>query len=105
MEVLGVLFLFKNYKCGFFQDNGREALDLTASPLRAPPAPNNRTNHPPMVIQGDFRKVIRDCHVDNGTEFDNCRRGEYQANWKDITWSFGPNLKSIAEITYCLMYF
>ncbi|RZC40854.1 rho GTPase-activating protein 100F, partial [Asbolus verrucosus] len=38
-------------------DNGREALDLTASPLRAPPAPNNRTNHPPMVIQGDFRKV------------------------------------------------
>ncbi|KAG5876262.1 hypothetical protein JTB14_022285 [Gonioctena quinquepunctata] len=41
-----------------FQDNGREALDLTASPLRAPPAPNSRTTHPPpMVIQGDFRKV------------------------------------------------
>ncbi|XP_063924009.1 rho GTPase-activating protein 100F isoform X4 [Zophobas morio] len=43
--------------CGRRKDNGREALDLTASPLRAPPAPNNRTNHPPMVIQGDFRKV------------------------------------------------
>lgn len=43
----------------WFQDNGREALDLTASPLRAPPvAPNNRPSHPPpMVIQGDFRKV------------------------------------------------
>lgn len=40
------------------QDNGREALDLTASPLRAPPVSNSRTNHPPpMVIQGDFRKV------------------------------------------------
>ncbi|CAG9829550.1 unnamed protein product [Diabrotica balteata] len=40
-------------------DNGREALDLTASPLRAPAAaPNSRTSHPPpMVIQGDFRKV------------------------------------------------
>ncbi|XP_068898136.1 rho GTPase-activating protein 100F isoform X3 [Tenebrio molitor] len=49
----------KNGKGCFFtrKDNGREALDLTASPLRAPPAPNNRTNHPPMVIQGDFRKV------------------------------------------------
>ncbi|XP_045473768.1 rho GTPase-activating protein 100F isoform X3 [Harmonia axyridis] len=45
------------------RDNGRETLDFTASPLRAPPvssavAPNNRSNHPPpMVIQGDFRKV------------------------------------------------
>ncbi|XP_076250075.1 rho GTPase activating protein at 100F isoform X3 [Rhynchophorus ferrugineus] len=51
----------KNGKGCFFtrKDNGREALDLTASPLRAPPvAPNNRPNHPPpMVIQGDFRKV------------------------------------------------
>ncbi|KAF5284035.1 hypothetical protein FQR65_LT13617, partial [Abscondita terminalis] len=38
-------------------ENGREALDLTASPLRAPP-PTTRSNHPPpMVIQGDFRKV------------------------------------------------
>lgn len=45
--------------CFLFQDNGREALDLTASPLRAPAAaPNSRTPHPPpMVIQGDFRKV------------------------------------------------
>ncbi|CAH1155850.1 unnamed protein product [Phaedon cochleariae] len=44
--------------CGRRKDNGREALDLTASPLRAPPAPNSRTAHPPpMVIQGDFRKV------------------------------------------------
>ncbi|CAH0556139.1 unnamed protein product [Brassicogethes aeneus] len=44
--------------CGRRKDNGREALDLTASPLRAPTAPNNRTQHPPpMVIQGDFRKV------------------------------------------------
>ncbi|KAH1000451.1 hypothetical protein HUJ04_000357 [Dendroctonus ponderosae] len=45
--------------CGRRKDNGREALDLTASPLRAPPvAPNNRPSHPPpMVIQGDFRKV------------------------------------------------
>ncbi|XP_018575809.1 rho GTPase-activating protein 100F [Anoplophora glabripennis] len=44
--------------CGRRKDNGREALDLTASPLRAPPAPNARTAHPPpMVIQGDFRKV------------------------------------------------
>ncbi|XP_030762749.1 rho GTPase-activating protein 100F isoform X3 [Sitophilus oryzae] len=51
----------KNGKGCFFtrKDNGREALDLTASPLRAPPtAPNNRPSHPPpMVIQGDFRKV------------------------------------------------
>ncbi|KAK9722430.1 PDZ domain [Popillia japonica] len=39
-------------------DNGREALDLTASPLRAPSAQQTRNNHPPpMVIQGDFRKV------------------------------------------------
>ncbi|XP_072378932.1 rho GTPase-activating protein 100F isoform X2 [Diabrotica undecimpunctata] len=45
--------------CGRRKDNGREALDLTASPLRAPAAaPNSRTSHPPpMVIQGDFRKV------------------------------------------------
>ncbi|CAG9861969.1 unnamed protein product [Phyllotreta striolata] len=44
--------------CGRRKDNGREALDLTASPLRAPAAaPNSRTPHPPMVIQGDFRKV------------------------------------------------
>ncbi|XP_050310885.1 LOW QUALITY PROTEIN: rho GTPase-activating protein 100F [Anthonomus grandis grandis] len=45
--------------CGRRKDNGREALDLTASPLRAPPVtPNNRPTHPPpMVIQGDFRKV------------------------------------------------
>ncbi|KAK9881700.1 hypothetical protein WA026_017219 [Henosepilachna vigintioctopunctata] len=49
--------------CGRRKDNGRETLDFTASPLRAPPtssaaAPNNRSNHPPpMVIQGDFRKV------------------------------------------------
>ncbi|XP_057664821.1 rho GTPase-activating protein 100F isoform X4 [Diorhabda carinulata] len=45
--------------CGRRKDNGREALDLTASPLRAPAAaPNSRTTHPPpMVIQGDFRKV------------------------------------------------
>nr|XP_023015041.1 rho GTPase-activating protein 100F isoform X4 [Leptinotarsa decemlineata] len=44
--------------CGRRKDNGREALDLTASPLRAPPAPNSRNTHPPpMVIQGDFRKV------------------------------------------------
>ncbi|XP_060529396.1 rho GTPase-activating protein 100F isoform X2 [Cylas formicarius] len=52
----------KNGRGCFFttrKDNGREALDLTASPLRTPPvAPNNRPNHPPpMVIQGDFRKV------------------------------------------------
>ncbi|KAL1490184.1 hypothetical protein ABEB36_012918 [Hypothenemus hampei] len=45
--------------CGRRKDNGREALDLTASPLRGPPVvPNNRPSHPPpMVIQGDFRKV------------------------------------------------
>ncbi|CAG9759728.1 unnamed protein product [Ceutorhynchus assimilis] len=45
--------------CGRRKDNGREALDLTASPLRAPPiTPNNRPSHPPpMVVQGDFRKV------------------------------------------------
>ncbi|XP_065174201.1 rho GTPase-activating protein 100F isoform X3 [Atheta coriaria] len=44
--------------CGRRKDNGREALDLTASPLRAAPGPTARNNHPPpMVIQGDFRKV------------------------------------------------
>lgn len=56
--------------CLLLQDNGREALDLTASPLRAPPAPNNRTQHPPpMVIQGDFRKVTkrRLCNMCSGT--------------------------------------
>ncbi|KAB0794796.1 hypothetical protein PPYR_11635 [Photinus pyralis] len=43
--------------CGRRKENGREALDLTASPLRGPP-PATRSNHPPpMVIQGDFRKV------------------------------------------------
>ncbi|GLV44424.1 Rho GTPase activating protein at 100F [Carabus blaptoides fortunei] len=39
-------------------DNGREVPDITASPGRAPPVPNTRPAHPPpMVIQGDFRKV------------------------------------------------
>ncbi|XP_018326316.1 rho GTPase-activating protein 100F isoform X2 [Agrilus planipennis] len=38
------------------KENVREALDLTASPLRGQPQ-NSRANHPPMVIQGDFRKV------------------------------------------------
>nr|XP_022901386.1 rho GTPase-activating protein 100F isoform X5 [Onthophagus taurus] len=39
-------------------DNGREALDLTASPMRVPAGQQTRNNHPPpMVIQGDFRKV------------------------------------------------
>lgn len=54
-------FFFLNVAV-MFQDNGREALDLTASPLRPQPATNTRNNHPPpMVIQGDFRKVII-CH-------------------------------------------
>ncbi|XP_022901383.2 rho GTPase-activating protein 100F isoform X2 [Onthophagus taurus] len=40
------------------KDNGREALDLTASPMRVPAGQQTRNNHPPpMVIQGDFRKV------------------------------------------------
>lgn len=57
----GNSFLWKYliYKINYLlQDNGREVPDITASPGRAPPVPNTRPAHPPpMVIQGDFRKV------------------------------------------------
>ncbi|XP_026328277.1 rho GTPase-activating protein 100F isoform X2 [Hyposmocoma kahamanoa] len=46
--------------CGRRKENGRAAPDLTASPGRAPPGPQQplRANHaPPCVLQPDFRKV------------------------------------------------
>lgn len=54
------MFSYWRIFCGCYQENGRAAPDLTASPGRAPPGPPQppRANHaPPCVLQPDFRKV------------------------------------------------